>query len=264
MSNYLLEKTPLERNRSLQRGVDTDNANDVRRFAARQAVVDDEKNPEALVIKETIVSIVAGMSKGNKDIVRRTIHLCSALASDEYPNGGVGWYNVFKSKMADCGWVSPEHGMSDYRFSHTRFTMDKVALDILKSALAASVLPGATADVLLKVATEAVDALKSDEEPLRLFESSSKTHKGAKFAIASSGQSAEGDVVMAMGAVDFSTSQNVTNVLFWEWSTSSVSVKRAESVMELSHELYEDVRETVESGTKEMRNDSLRRIKLKA
>lgn len=223
----------------------------------------DETKPEAMVTSDTIVSIVAGMSRENKLIVRRTVQFCSMVASNEHPRGGVAWFDRYEELLGLCGWVSPQWSTTDYSASNTRFTMDQVALDILKSAIVAAALPGPASVLLLKVAADAVDALKDDEKPLRLFEQSSKKHNGAKFAIAASAQSDEGDVVMAMGALDFRTSLSVTNVLFWEWSRSSVAINRAESVMELIPESYEDVRDIVEKKLKDHQRQTLLDIKLK-
>ncbi|WP_050507952.1 hypothetical protein [Pseudomonas syringae] len=223
----------------------------------------DEAKPEAMVSNDTILSIVAGMSRENKVIVRRTIQFCSLVASSDHPRGGVAWFKRYEELMALCGWVSPEWSTTDYRASNTHLTMEKVALDILKSTIIAAALPGPAAAVLLKIAGDTVDALKGDDKPLRLFEQSSKTPNGAKFAIAASAQSPEGDVVMAMGAVNVRTSLNITNVLFWEWSRSEVAIQRAENVMELFPESYEDVRDIVESKLKEYQRKTLLEIKLK-
>jgi hypothetical protein len=216
-----------------------------------------------MVSSDTIVSIVAGMSRENKVIVRRTIQFCSLVASNDYPGGGMAWFKRYEELMELCGWVSPEWSTNEYHASNTRFTMDKVALDILKSAIVAAALPGPASVLLLKVAADTVDALKEDDKPLRLFEQSSKSPRGAKFAIAASAQSAEGDVVMAMGAVDFRSSLNITNVLFWEWSQSQVAISQAQKVMELLHESYEDVRDIVESKLKAHQRQTLLDIKLK-
>lgn len=223
----------------------------------------DEPKPEAMVSNDTIVSIVAGMSRENKLIVRRTIQFCSLVANSDYPRGGVAWFQRYEELMKLCGWVTPQWSTREYHASNTHFTMDKVALDILKSAIVAAI-PGPAAGALLKLAEDAVSALKSDDKPLRLFEQSSKTPSGAKFVVASSAQSAEGDVVMAMGAVNFRTSLNITNVLFWEWSRSEVDIQRAENVMELTHEDYEGVRDIVEGKLKEYQRTTLLEIKLKA
>ncbi|WP_122314114.1 hypothetical protein [Pseudomonas cichorii] len=220
----------------------------------------DEKNPGALVAGDTIVSIVAGMSKENKQILKDSVLLASLAASKKYQDSNenaVQWYETFIKVMGYCGWFSQAKGLTDYRSSHTRFTMEQEALKILESAIVAMAVPGPTAVLLLKVAKDTIKALQSSDKPLRLFENQSKTHKSAKFAIASAAESTDGEVVMAMGAVNFVTTQDITNVLFWEWNNASVRIKRAENNLVLNAQHYERVREAVEAKLAENARDAL-------
>lgn len=217
----------------------------------------DEMNPEALVASNAIVSIVAGMTKTNKQVVKDSLLFSTLVANKAYPEGGVSWYKEFTKVLGICGWLSQSSSFSDYRVGNTRFTMEQTALKILESAITAAALPGPTSLLLLKVAKDTVDALQENDKPLRLFENSSKTHSGARFAIASAAESKDGEVVMAMGALDFSTDLNVTNVLFWEWSGSSVSIKRAENHLTLNRAHYERVRSTVEQRLTQNALDAL-------
>ena len=207
----------------------------------------DEKNAEGVVAGNSLVSIAAGMSDYNKQAVKDTVLLATLAANKSYPRGGVQWYRMFTRVLTSCGWFSQGTGFSDYRVGNTRFTMEQTALKILASAITAAALPGPTRLLMLKVAKDTVSALQDSNEPLRLFEQSSKTHSGAKFAIGSSAESRDGEVIMAMGALDFSTNLNVTNVLFWEWNSSSVRIKRAENHMTLNQRHYESMRDTIET-----------------
>ncbi|MFH4134713.1 hypothetical protein WAI79_20090, partial [Acinetobacter baumannii] len=63
--------------------------------------------------------------------------------------------------------------------------MDEVGLETLGSAVAAAALPGPASLLMLKVAADAIAALKDKKEPLRLFESQTKNHRGGSFRIAS-------------------------------------------------------------------------------
>lgn len=206
----------------------------------------DEKDPEALIINDTIASIAAGMSKENKQIVKDTLLFATLAANAADPTGGAAWYRQHKAVLNFCGWGNQQWAVRDYQSRHSRFTMDQVALEILGSAITAAALPGPTSLLLLKVAKDTVTALQRNEKPLRLFESSSNQSSGAKFAIASSAESLDGDVVMAMGAVSFKTRLDVTNVLFWDWIGSSVDIMAAEDHVFMNRRHYEDVRHVVE------------------
>jgi hypothetical protein len=206
--------------------------------------VANEEVSEAAVVNDAVVSIVAGMSKKNKEIVKDSVLYASLRADSDFPDGGVQWYNAFKTYLGNCGWPPQSAGLSGYTVSNSRFTMEQEGLKILASAITAAALPGPTSALMLKVAKDAMDVLQSSEKPLRLFESSSKKYSGAKFAIVSAVEIDE-EVVMTLGAVDFNTSINVTNVLFWEWNSSTVKIKRAESCLILNQRHFEDIAKTL-------------------
>lgn len=263
MLNVLDVETNIKQRRDFIEGCelgDCDHAAHAMRSVAGFDV--DEMNPEALVAGDTIVSIVAGMNKRNKQAVKDTLLFASLVANKSFPAGGVNWYKKLTEVLAYCGWVSQLSGLTDYSVGNTRFTMEQAALKILESAILAAALPGPTSVLLLKVAKDTIDALQESEKPLRVFENSSKTHSGAKFAIASTAQSKDGEVVMAMGALDFSTNLNVTNVLFWEWSSSSVRIKRAENHLTLNHVQFERVKDLVEGKLTESARQALEEFEI--
>jgi hypothetical protein len=217
----------------------------------------DEQSPEAIVAKDAIVSIVAGMSKENREIVKDCMLFASLAANKASPEGGVKWCDTYTNVLTSCGWTPQSSAFSDYRTSNSTFTMQQEGLKILASAIAAMALPGTTSVLMLKVAEDALNVLQSSEKPLRLFENSCKKYKGAKFAIGSAVESDDQELVMAMGAVDFSTSLDVTNVLFWEWSSSSVTIKRGESNMILNRRHFDGIAETLRKRLGDAANDSL-------
>lgn len=220
----------------------------------------DEKNPEAVVAGNTILSIAAGMSKYHKGIVKDSVLFATIAATNRFPNDGVERYGHFVRVLTACGWLTQASGMSDYRVGNRRFTMEQAALEVLKSAIAAAALPGPTSLLLLNVAKDAIAALKNDEPKRILFDQKSRNYSGASFATASSAESADGEVVMAMGALDFSTNLNVTNVLFWEWSSSSVRIKRAQNHLTLNQAHYERIRLSVETKLGEYANEALNEL----
>ncbi|WP_341522480.1 hypothetical protein AABC73_03520 [Pseudomonas sp. G.S.17] len=169
----------------------------------------------------------------------------SMAANKEVPAGGVEWYNKYVEFLGWGGWTTSSKGLSKYTASKSTFTMEQEGLEILASAITAAALPGPTSLLLLKVAKDAIGVLQKNEKPLRIFESSSKKHNGAKFAIGSAVESKDKQVVMVMAAMDFSTSLNVTNVLFWEWSSSSVSIKSAGDRLEFNSRHFDSVADKI-------------------
>ena len=219
----------------------------------------DEQSPEAFVANDTVVSIVAGMSKKNRVKVKDCMLFASLAASTKFPEGGVAWYNYYRFVLAYCGWTPSLLGLSKYNASKSTFTMEQVGLEIIASAVTAAALPG-PASLLLQVAKDAIATLQKSEKPLRIFESSSKKHSGAKFAIGSVVESKDKQLVMALGAIDFTTSLNVTNVLFWEWSSSSVSINGAGDHLVFVSRQFDDVADVIRGRLTEVARRKLAEI----
>ena len=232
-----------------------DNCSHVFHAQSRMMAFDvDERAAEGMVIGESVVSITAGMSQENKQIVQDTL-MFARLAANAAEKNAIAdgkdsdraWYDMYTKVLGRCGWVTQGNGNTQYQLKHSSFTMEQVALDIIDTVIKASILTGPTKILMLNAAKETVAKLKGGDKPLRLFESSSKRHSGAKFAIASSAELKNGDVVMSMGTVRFETRLNVTNVLLTEWSSSQVDIKSSEDHVNLNHDHYNNrAREVVE------------------
>jgi hypothetical protein len=202
---------------------------------------------DAAVMSGSLVAFAQGVSRQNKDDVLDSL-LFATLAANYDPDrekGSEDWYQHFHKVLATLGWVSTKWNYSRYHASQQRFTMDKVGLEIVKSAIAAAALPGPASLAMLTVAQDAIAALSAKEEPLGLFEREIKTHRGGSFRIASCNESEDGSVNMAMGAVAFRSALSVTNVLFWEWNSTDVDTYRGENFMTLNSGLYSGHRELV-------------------
>ncbi|MEA9977603.1 MULTISPECIES: hypothetical protein [unclassified Pseudomonas] len=214
---------------------------------SRRSLAVDEKAEGAAVVANSIVSFVAGMSKQSKEDIKNAVLFATLVANKAHPNmSGPLWYEQFVNVMIRaCGWVPTRREYSKYTASEHMFTMDQVGLKILASAVAAVTVPGATAAVLVGVAQQALEALQASDKPLKLFEGKSRRHNGGAFSIASCVESADGEVAMAMGSVDFSSVLSAKNVLFWDWNSNSVSISRAESCLVLNQNIYAEVRDSI-------------------
>jgi hypothetical protein len=207
----------------------------------------DEKKESAAVVANSIVSFVAGMSRQSKDDIKNSVLFATLVANRAHPEmHGQRWYEKFMEVMSRAsGWFPKRKDYSRYTTVEQQFTMDQVGLKVLSSAVAAAALPGPTSLLLLGVAKQALDALQASEEPLKLFEGKSRSHEGGTFSIVSCTESADDEVVMTMGTVSFSSTLDVTNVLFWNWSNTSVSISRAESHLVLNQGVYANVRDDI-------------------
>lgn len=233
---------------SFVRGLDLDTAAPVAMSRARmtRALDLDPKNDEGAVVANTILGFVAGMSRENKDAVKKTVLLAVLVADNAFglERGGENWFNKFYSVMNGLGWA-PEHwDYAQYRTTDQRFTMEQVGLKILGSAIAAMAGPGPAAMVLAKVAKDAIETLQVSNGPVELFKRHTRDYDKGNFCIGSCIES-RGEVYFALGALRCSLRINTVDVLFTEWHHSAINISRGEAAWILDQEEYSFHREAI-------------------
>ncbi|MBA1230422.1 hypothetical protein G7013_12285 [Pseudomonas viridiflava] len=207
-----------------------------------------DNGKEGAVVASSLVAFAEGVSRQNKNDVMESFLFATLVANKAFSpeTQGDQWYDKFNEVLAKIGWLSTHWNYARYRGAQQRFTMDEVGLEILGSAVAAAALPGPASLAMLKVAGDAIAALRAKEEPLRLFESQTKAHRGGNFRIASCVESQDGTVNLAMGAVKFQADSAVTNVLFWEWQNTHVETWLGESHLVFNTAFYARHRELIQ------------------
>ncbi len=202
---------------------------------------------DGAVVGSNLLAFAEGVSRQSKEDVMDSFLFATLVANKAFnpETQSVEWYAQFNKVLSTVGWLSASWSYARYRSSHQRFTMDQAGLEILGSAIAAASLPGPASAAMLKVAADAVNAMKDQEKPLRLFERQTKSHSGANFRIGACAESADGTVNLAMAAVNFLATSQVTNVLFWEWNSEEVQTFRGEDYLLLNTRLYEGHRDLI-------------------
>ncbi|KPC35519.1 Uncharacterized protein ABJ99_3929 [Pseudomonas syringae pv. cilantro] len=199
-----------------------------------------DEGATAAVVASGLIAFAEGVSRLNKDDVMDSFLFATLVANKAFnaETHSDQWYEKFNEVLSAMGWLSFHWNYSRYSATQQRFTMDEVGLEILGSAIAAAALPGPASLLMLKVAADAVAALSAKKEPLRLFESQTKMHRGGSFRIASCVESEDGTVNLSMGAVSFQADSEVTNVLFWEWQDTNVKTWKGENNLVLNTGMY--------------------------
>lgn len=187
---------------------------------------------QAMVVENVVVSVTGGMSAKNKDIVMDSIQYATMKSSNA--RKGIEWYESFTKEMTLCGFASTRFNSGSYRAKESRLTMDTLGLEILASLLGSAAGGSLTGTLLVGLAAKTFEKLKSEDKPLKLFQSSSKSGHDLSFAIVAGTETAEGDVILAMAMVTIDVSVNVANVLFWDFNSSSVNINRAEDIKQLN------------------------------
>ncbi|MDB6142825.1 MAG: Uncharacterized protein JWP80_1869 [Pseudomonas sp.] len=210
------------------------NENNFMRTQGTSSLIGDDPNAsQAMVIENVLVSVTAGMSARNKEIVMDCVQYATMQSGNARKS--VEWYESFTHALTRCGFPSTRSRFGSYRAKESRLTMDKLGLEILASLVASAAVGPLTGPLLLELAAKTFDALKREDKPLRLFQRSSKPWDDISFAIVAGVETPDGDVVLAMAVVTIDVNVSVTNVLFWDFNSSSVKIERGEDVKQLNH-----------------------------
>lgn len=233
-----------------------------RRFAgftsARLPIDKDELN--AAIMGTGIAGFDKSMSRRSKRIVKNTYMYADivALAKFPAPDQKEQRYNEFMKLMKLAGWFVLSSPYNKYKATSQKLTMDNIALGILHTAVTAAVGQGAAAlTVLSTVADATMDALKKEPEALKLFEDNAKKADGGNFCMSTALEGAEGDITLAIAAVQYSAHAQPTKVLFVEWSTSSVQVYNGAATMHMDEEDYLTVEPLILKALAEHRQKAL-------
>lgn len=201
---------------------------------------DEPTAPTAAVVGGSLLAFTDSVTKQNREDIMDSFLFATLVANKAFnpETASQLWYGKFNEVLAAVGWFASSWSFTRYRATQTSFSMDQAGLNILGSVIAGAALPGPAAAAMLKVAGDALTVLKGKEKPLSLFDRQTRTHNGASFRIGACAESQNGSVVVAMGAVNFTSSSKVTSVLFWKYNDAEVSTFRGEDELVLNSHIY--------------------------
>jgi hypothetical protein len=207
-----------------------------------------EAPDKAAVVGEGILSFSGGLSDQNRSDAQNAFLFASLVANKKYPleHQGQEWYLLFREVMTNAGWAPISKFYSDLEVAGTSVRMDKLVLEILGSVVAGVTVPGPTAALMLKVAGDAISALKTRETALTLYERN-LLNQGVGGVTAAACTEVHGEAIMAVGAVRFLRRNTSTKVMFVDVDVRNVKMYRGESMFAKNTEVAEATRATIRS-----------------
>ncbi|MGH8417018.1 MAG: hypothetical protein ACRER8_06960 [Pseudomonas sp.] len=215
---------------------------------ARNLQLNTAEPASAAVTGQALIGFVEGMSQQAREDVLDTVTYATLAADKRYDvvtqNGE--WYKTFRGAMTKAlNWTPQDIAYISHSNRERVLTMDQVGLQLIASTIAAAGTGGAAGPLMLQVAQDAIEALRGQDEPARLFNSRTKKPGGARFLVGGCNESADGVIVLAVGAVEVKSRVNVTNVLFVNWNSLAVDLNRSADVFVFHQSLYAQRRDRV-------------------
>lgn len=194
----------------------------------------------AYVAGGSLISFVAGVSPQNQQDVLNSTLLAQLAANQKFDreNQTAEWYQFYRTVLENVGWVVQQFEFDKFNASGSQFSVDKVVLEILEAI--------ATGDEI-EIAQKTIEAMKSldnGDGRLVLFENQSHTLNQGSFQI---GMATDygGVVAMHFGAFHFTSTSNVTKVLFFSFSNSNTSFYKSAQSVSLDKQIYSQVRSAI-------------------
>ena len=208
-------------------------------FRPKAAAFQAEKEGAA-VNAGSLVSFVSGLTEIHKsDVLNSTLlaQLAASRKTDRFQHT-FDWYTHYTTVLAQVGWTVPAFAFRDYRPSSSSFQLSDAVLEIL-----GAIATGDEMDIL-RTSLSSLKDKPGNEGPLTLFDQQSFPETKGTFQIFPVGED-DGQLVMAMSAMQFNSQEHVTRFLWWSWSSTTVKLQQSAQKAVLNEDLYRQVRQQV-------------------
>ncbi|MFJ5298315.1 hypothetical protein ACIQAL_17490 [Pseudomonas sp. NPDC088368] len=216
---------------------------------SRSALKDDAESAVGAVVGQGVIGFVAGMSQQAREDVLDTFTYATLAADKRHDikSEKGEWYKTFREVMVKAlNWAPQDSAFVSSSSSERVITMGKLGVDLVATTLAAAATGGVSGAAMLQAAGNAVEALKDNDEPIRLF--NRRTHKpgvGSRFMVGGCTESEDGVIALAVGAIEAKTEASEGNFLFVNWNAVSVEMNRSADVFVFHQSIYAQRRENV-------------------
>jgi hypothetical protein len=188
----------------------------------------------------SLVSFVSGLTAQHKSDVLNSTLLAQLAATKQYDRFKQTrlWYDFYVQVLAQVGWVVPAFAYREYSPSGASLVLSDAILDILSAIATGNEI------AILKATLTSLKDKSSNEGPLVLFDQQSFPENLGTFQIFPVGED-DGQLVMALSAMEFRADKHVTRFLWWTWTTTTVKLFQSAQKAVLNEDVYGQVRAEV-------------------
>ncbi|WP_109514147.1 hypothetical protein [Pseudomonas ovata] len=213
----------------------------------QDAPVTTDELAKGVVVDSNLLAFTPGTSAEVIEDVNDCMLFATLVANKAFnpEQQNTEWFAKYNEVLSFLGWAPAELKYYQAGNESQTLSMDRIVLDMLKTALLAATLPGPTSAIMIGTATRMIDRLRTSDQPLRLFERQSKHQQGANFRVGACDESDDGVVNMVVSSVNFRSSSQAVNVLFVSWGRGEAEVYGASYNLRFNRRHYESVQADV-------------------
>lgn len=212
---------------------------------------------ESVVVGSDIVSFAAGLPESMRSVITNSLLLAQLAATRKVGDTDktTEWYKMYFSVLTTLGWVIQEQGFTEHEEKGKDFEVHKAILAVATTVFSA----GATA---LAIVTSTLNALEQmgNGPWLTIFKKKSQRGKVAQFQVTVVEPLGEGGCKISLMAFELEGKNNLTQVLFFRFNASSVTLRHASGTVTLDKQMMEDLGPTIENKVRPFQLDFIANI----
>ncbi|QIY54100.1 hypothetical protein HEP86_05760 [Streptomyces sp. RPA4-5] len=188
----------------------------------------------------SLVSFVAGVSGQHRSDVLNSALLAQLAASKQYDRETQvrDWYRFYVDVLSNIGWPFQDFRFTEISLRQDSFKIDEVLLKVLEAVLSQDEIR------TMKASLDALAALSDSDGRLVVFERESHSAREGNFQLSTATE--ENGVVSLAGSVFFfSTSLNVTRILWTTFTDANLDIYGSAFRVNLDEDVYAIVREDI-------------------
>ena len=202
----------------------------------------------AAVVESSLMAFGAGMSLQSRTDAKNSFLFATLVANNLHDQTTLSesWFATFLQVMGDCGWVIAHRTREEERSTDQSLTLANVAVKAVTAAASGLLQGGPVIQALSLLAEQAIEGLGKSEEALNLFKRQVHQRNQVVVGVASCIETADGEVVMALGAIQRSVRREDLDVLVFDWVSNTSQSFQSTAALSFNSQVYGAVREGVE------------------
>jgi hypothetical protein len=222
---------------------------------AEAGAVFDKAKAQAQVVGSGVFSFAQGVDTDVREAIADSALLAQLAASKrvKFEDDPVGWFNVYSEVLTAVGWTLQENGWTNYETNGTSAEVNKKIMDVLAAVLA----PVAGAAVILTATVKALADMDANSPWFKLFDRESRKANISRFQVGLVSTDPDGDVFVSMLVCVVEAKNDLTQILFFKFSTSTASFKANNSKVSLNRGALKDLGPTIRAKTRFYQADYL-------
>nr|WP_298721698.1 hypothetical protein [uncultured Steroidobacter sp.] len=218
-----------------------------------------DTDAQALVVGSGLIVAAENVpAETRQDIVNCTLFAQLAASGAVTDPAKVNeWYGEYFRALSICGWAQSSTQFEEFKASGKHLETHKSIIKVLTVMLG----PAAPAVTLV---TEMLNALQSMDENspwITLFNRESTTTRTSRFQVATAQKNDDGLVEVALVAFDLRSKTNLTQVLFFKFSSNKVSLKFSQGKATIYEAALAQTRQLVKDRLEAYRSEYIREVK---